>query len=207
MADPRCKKCRRAGEKLFLKGDRCFSPKCAMVKRPNPPGIHGKSKRRRGGSEYGKQLSEKQRMKRIYGVSERQFKNYVKDAMTASGDTREILLRKLEMRLYTVVFRLGLARSRTMARQLVNHGHILINGKKVSIPSYQVRKDQVISVKTKIKESILMKDLSIILKKHETPAWLALENERIEGKILGIPSADDLGDLSPAGLVAEFYSR
>lgn len=207
MADPRCKKCRRAGEKLFLKGDRCFSQKCAMVKRPNPPGIHGKSRRRGGGSEYGRQLSEKQRMKRIYGVSERQFKNYVKGAMAASGDTREILLRKLEMRLDNVVFRLGLAKSRTMARQLVNHGHILVNGKRVSIPSYQVKKDQVISINKKIKESILMKDLGAVLKKYETPAWLVLEKDRIEGKILGNPSADDLGDLNPAGLVAEFYSR
>jgi len=207
MINPKCKKCRRAGEKLFLKGDRCFSPKCAMVKRPNPPGIHGKAKRRGGASEFGKQLAEKQRMKRIYGISERQFKKYVKEAMVAQGDTREILLRKLEMRLDNVVFRLGLARSRTMARQLVNHGHILVNGKRVSIPSYQVKKDQVISVNAKIKESNLMKDLAAILKKYETPSWLSLEKEKIEGKILGIPAADDLGDLNPAGLVAEFYSR
>jgi len=207
MNSPACKKCRRAGEKLFLKGDRCFSPKCAMVKRPNPPGIHGKTKRRRGGSEFGKQLAEKQKIKRIYGISERQFKKYVKEAMAAQGDTREILLRKLEMRLDNVVFRLGLARSRTMARQLVNHGHMLVNGKRVSIPSFQVKKDQVIAVNTKIKESNLMKDLPTILKKYETPAWLSLEKEKIEGKILGIPATDDLGDLNSAGLVVEFYSR
>jgi small subunit ribosomal protein S4 len=207
MMDPKCKLCRRAGDKLFLKGDRCFSPKCAMVKRPNPPGIHGKAKRRGGASEFGKQLAEKQKLKRMYGISERQFKKYVKEAMAKKGDTREILLRTLEMRLDNVVFRLGLARSRTMARQLVNHGHILINGKRVSIPSYQTKKDQVITLNAKIRQSNLMKDLSVVLKKYETPVWMSLEKDSIEGKILNVPSADDLGDLNPAGIIVEFYSR
>jgi len=206
--DSKCKKCRRAGEKLFLKGERCFSAKCAMVKRPDPPGIHGKARRRRGGtSEYGKQLAEKQKIKRIYGIRERQFKKYVQQAMVAQGDTREILLKKLETRLDNVIFRLGWAKSRTMARQLVSHGHILVNGKRISIPSYQVKKDEIISLNPKIKESNLMKDLPTILKKYETPQWLMLEKEKIEGKILNIPNAADLGDLNPAGLVVEFYSR
>jgi len=210
MLNPSCKKCRRAGEKLFLKGDRCFSQKCAMVKRPDPPGIHGKGskRKRRGGiSEFGKQLAEKQRLKRIYGISERQFKKYVKEAMTAKGDTREILMRRLEMRLDNILFRLGWARSRTMARQLVSHGHILINEKRVSIPSYQVKKDQVISLGPKIRQSNLMKDLSTLLKRFEAPVWLASDKDKIEAKVLNQPTADDLGDLNIAGLVAEFYSR
>lgn len=191
-----------------MKGERCFGPKCAMVKRPDPPGIHGKARKRRGGtSEYGKQLAEKQKIKRIYGIRERQFKKYVDEAMATQGDTREILLKKLETRLDNVIFRLGWAKSRIMARQLVSHGHILINGKRISIPSYQIKKDQIISLNPKIKESDLMKDLPTILKKYETPQWLMLEKEKIEGKILNIPSAADLGDLNLAGLVVEFYSR
>lgn len=205
---PQCKKCRRAGQKLFLKGDRCFGPKCAMVKRPDPPGIHKKSRSRRGsGSEYGRQLAEKQKIKVMYGIRERQFKKYVKKAMEAKGDTREILMRTLEMRLDNVVYRLGLAKSRTMARQLVNHGHVLVNGKKISIPSYEIKKGQTVALKEKIKKSSLMADISTILKKYETPAWIALDKDKIEGKILNIPTTADLGDLALIGQVVEFYSR
>lgn len=208
MADPSCKKCRRAGERLFLKGDRCFSPKCAMVKRPDPPGIHAKASRKRGGgSEYAKQLSEKQRLKRIYGIRERQFKKYVKEASEAKGDTREILMRKLEMRLDNVIFRLGFTKSRTAARQLVNHGHILVAGKKVDIPSSQTKKGQSISLKEKIKKSNLMADLAAVLKKYEPPVWLALDKQALEGKVLAEPSGADMGNLNAVGLVVEFYSR
>jgi small subunit ribosomal protein S4 len=203
-----CKKCRRAGQKLFLKGDRCFSPKCAMVKRPDPPGIHKKGRKGRGGvSEFGKQLAEKQKIKRMYGISERQFKKYVKEAMVEKGDTREILLRKLEMRLDNVVFRLGWAKSRNAARQIINHGHVVVNGKRVSIPSYETKKGQAIGLGEKIKKSNLMKDLAVILKKYEPPVWLLLEEKKIDGKILNKPAANDLGDLNPAALVIEFYSR
>jgi len=204
----KCKQCRRAGQKLFLKGDRCFSPKCAMIKRPNPPGIHGATRqRRRGSSEYSKQLAEKQRIRRIYGISERQFKKYVKEAVVKKGDTREILMKKLEMRLDNTVFRLGWAKSRSLSRQLVNHGHIFLNGKRISIPSYRVRKNQIIAIGQKIKKSDSMRDLSVILKKYETPAWLSLDKEKIEGRVLGEPVAADLGDLNTVGLVIEFYSR
>ncbi|MFH0852498.1 MAG: 30S ribosomal protein S4 [bacterium] len=209
MADATCKKCRRAGGKLFLKGDRCFGQKCAMVKRPDPPGIHGKGgrKRRGGGSEYGKQLAEKQRVKRTYGVLERQFAKYVRDAIAEKKDTREIFMRRLETRLDNVVFRLGWAKSRAMARQLVNHGHILVDDKRVDIPSYQTKKGQIIKLRPRIKESNLMKDLVATLKKYETPAWISLDKEKLEGKILNVPTAEDLGDLNPASLVVEFYSR
>ena len=149
MVDSKCKKCRRAGQKLFLKGDRCFGPKCAMVKRPQPPGIHGKRARRGGTSEYGKQLAEKQRLKIIYGLRERQFKKYVKEAMAKKGDSREILSRKLEMRLDNIIFRLGWARSRSLARQLVGHRHILVNGKRVNIPSYVVGLNDEVSFREK----------------------------------------------------------
>ena len=207
MVDSKCKKCRRAGQKLFLKGDRCFGPKCAMVKRPQPPGIHGKRARRGGTSEYGKQLAEKQRLKIIYGLRERQFKKYVKEAMAKKGDSREILSRKLEMRLDNIIFRLGWARSRSLARQLVGHRHILVNGKRVNIPSYEVKKNQVISLGQKIKKSPLLIDLPTSLKKHEPPAWLFLDKQNLEGKVLNEPSVTDLGDLNPVGLVVEFYSR
>lgn len=208
MTNPRCKKCRRAGQKLFLKGDRCFGQKCAMVKRPEVPGIHKKGRKGRGGvSEYGKQLTEKQKIKRMYGVGERQFKKYAKEAMAEKGDTREILLRKLEMRLDNVVFRLGWSRSRSGARQLVNHGHVLINGKRVSIPSYLTKKGQIIGLNEKIKKSNLMKDLSTILKKYEPPVWLALDKEKLDGRILDAPTVIDLGDLNPVGFVVQFYSR
>jgi len=207
MADAVCKKCRRLGEKLFLKGDRCFSAKCAMVKRPSPPGIHGAARRRGASSEYSRQLSEKQRIKKMYGIRERQFKNYVKAAVAACGDTRENLMQMLEIRFDNVVFRLGWAKSRALARQMVNHGHILINGKRVSIPSYRVRKGEIIALGQKIRKSNLTKELAELLKKYQTPSWLSSDNEKFEAKVQNIPSADELGDLNKVGMVVEFYSR
>lgn len=207
MLDPSCKKCRRSGEKLFLKGDRCFSPKCAFVRRPEPPGIHGKARRRGGISEYGKQLAEKQRLKKIYGLRETQFRKYIEESAIAKGDNREILLRKLEMRLDNVIFRLGWARSRNAARQLVNHGHILVDNRRVNIPSFQVRKDQQISLAERIKGSELFKDFPVLIKKYEPPVWLLLDKEKPEGKILCQPAGEDLGNLASVGLVIEFYSR
>ena len=208
MIDSACKKCRRAGEKLFLKGDRCFGAKCAMVKRPNPPGVHSTSrKRRRALSEYGRQLAEKQRIKRIYGIRESQFKNYVVLSVSARGDTRENLMRMLETRLDNVVFRLGWAKSRALSRQLVSHGHILINGKRVNIPSYKVRKDEVVALGQRIRKSNLVKDLPELLKKYEAPSWLSLDKEKIEAKVQGLPTADELDDLSKGGMIIEFYSR
>jgi len=208
MNNEKCKKCRRAGEKLFLKGDRCFGAKCAMIKRPNPPGIHGtKGKRRGASSEYGRQLSEKQRIKQMYGIRETQFKNYVKAAVAAHGDSRENLMQMIQTRIDNIVFRLGWAKSRTLARQLVNHGHILINGKRVSIPSYRVRKEEIIALGQRIKKSNLTNDLVELLKKYQAPSWLSLDKEKLEAKVQNIPSADELGDLNKIGMVIEFYSR
>lgn len=203
-----CKNCRGAGEKLFLKGDRCFGAKCAMVKKPNPPGSQGARGKRKGAvSEYGRQLAEKQRVKQIYGIRERQFKNYVKAATASAGDNRENLMRALEMRLDNVVFRLGFTKSRQAGRQLVNHGHILVNDKRVDIPSFRVKTDALISLGKKIRKSSLTKDLPDLLKKYQPPSWLSLDKEKLAAKVLNSPSAADLDDLNKVGMVIEFYSR
>lgn len=207
IIDPKCKQCRRAVEKLFLKGDRCFSPKCAVAKRPTPPGIPGKNTRRGGLSEYGRQLMQKQKLKKAYGIFERQMHKYFIEARTKKGDTRENLMRRLEMRLDNVVFRLGWAKSRAAARQLVNHGHVLINGKRVSIPSYQVKKGERLSLTDRTNKSKLTENLLSLLKKYQAPAWLSQESEKIEGQVLDEPSGEDLGDVSSVGLIVEFYSR
>lgn len=208
MINAQCRKCRRRAEKLFLKGERCFSPKCAMVKRPFAPGIHGKKRRRGEGSEFGRQLNEKQKIKNTYGVLERQFKNYVFEAMEEKGDNRENLIRKLETRLDNVVFRSGFARSRQAARQIVSHGHILVNGRRIDIASYRAKIGETISLREKSKETPLFKDLKIILKNYNTPAWLSLDKEKLEGKITALPTIEDYGkDLTGVGMVIEFYSR
>ena len=207
MVDPKCKKCRRAGQKLFLKGERCFSQKCAMIRKPYIPGLHGKSRRRRRVSEYSQQLAEKQKMRRTYGISERQFKNYFKEIVTQKGNKEELLVTKLESRLDNVVFRLGWAKSRSLARQLVNHGHILVNGQKVDIPSYQVKKDDIVQIKEKSKKLSLFQDLKALLKKQEVPAWLSLDKKNIEGKMVGQPKLEDVGKIGEISMIIEYYSR
>jgi len=210
MVNPKCKQCRQANEKLFLKGERCYSQKCAFVKRAYAPGIHGRTKaksRGRVGSEYKQQLSEKQSLKRTFGVLERQFSKYFREASSEKGDTREILMRKLEARLDNVIFKLGFVKSRAAARQLISHGHILVNNRRVNIPSYNVKVGDVIGLKEKIKKSKLMEHLAVSLKKYEPPSWLALDREKIEGNVLRHPGAADFEDLSSTGLIVEFYSR
>lgn len=205
----KCRQCRQAGEKLFLRGERCYGAKCGMVKRAYPPGAQGKksSGRRRTVSEFGKQLKEKQRVKIIYGILERQLRKYFEEASAKKGDARENLVRRLEMRLDNVIFRLGFAVSRNAARQLVSHGHILINGKRVNIPSYEVRTGETISLGQRISKSKLTEGLAVSIKKHQPPVWLALDKEKMEAKVLSGPTIDDLGDLAPVGLIIEFYSR
>ena len=178
-----------------------------MVKRPYPPGIHGKTGRRGGLSEYGRQLKAKQRVKKTYGILERQIRKYFEEAHAQKGDTRENLMRKLELRLDNVVYRLNWMKSRASARQLVNHGKILVNGKRVDIPSFQVKTGMTITLNERIKKSRLMENLATSLKKYEPPKWLALDKEKMEAKVWGAPDADDLGDLSPIGMIVEFYSR
>jgi len=208
LINAKCRQCRRSGEKLFLKGERCFLPKCAMVKRAYPPGAQGNKKTRRGGnSEYGRQLAQKQKVKKIYGIFEQQLKNYFDEARAQKGDTRENLIKKLESRLDNVIFKLGWMKSRSAARQLVNHGHVLVNNRPVDVPSFRVKKGDKIALKEKINKSKLIEGLMESLKKYETPVWLAQEKDVLEAKVLDLPEGADLGDISALGLIVEFYSR
>jgi len=209
MIYDQCKTCRRLGQKLFLKGERCFSPKCAMVKRAYAP---GPQKKRKGGSPsgYKKSLEEKQTLKKWYGLSERQFKKYVKETLEKMGKVDDVsaeLIRRLERRLDNVVFRLGFAKSRTQARQLVSHGYFLINGKPVDIPSYQVKKGDVVALKENKKQKGIFRELAAQLKRHETPVWLAMEKDKLEAKSIGEPNLDEVKPPAEIPLIFEFYSR
>ncbi len=206
ILNSKCKKCRRTGQKLFLKGDRCFGQKCAMVRRPYAPGVHGKGRRSRI-SEYGLQLTEKQKLRYAYGISEEQFKKYFKEIVNREGNKEELLAQRLEKRLDNVVFRLGWANSRNLARQIVNHGHISINGKKMNIPSYQVKKEDSIVLKERAKKLNLFKEIKTILKKKQIPAWLILDKEKLEAKVKGEPKLEDLDKISEISMIIEYYSR
>ncbi len=206
MSNAQCKKCRKAGQKLFLKGSRCFTTKCAMVKKPYPPGTHGK-KRRRMVSEYGAQLAEKQKLCRIYNLRERQFKRYLNKAAKQEGITGENLLKELETRLDSVVFRLGLAESRNQARQIVNHGHIKVNNRKVDLPSFQVSPKDSINIKESTSKSSLFKKLKTKLKKYKTPNWLSLDKNKIEGKVVSWPKKEDIKIPVDIQMIIEYYSR
>ena len=202
---------RRIGEKLFLKGERSYSPKSALVKKPYPPGIHGnkKSRRPKKMSEYGQQLNSKQKVRNTYRMLEKQFKNYVKAALTSKKDLSEAIMSKLEHRLDNVVYRLGLAQSRDQARQLVNHGHILVNGKKVSIPSYEVKTGDEIRIREGSKKSPFFSTLAPQwLARYEVPAWVEIDKVQMVGKVKGHPTLEESG-LNPNDLQAiiEFYSR
>ena len=205
--NPKCKQCRRAQEKLFLKGDRCNTPKCAMVKKAYAPGMHG-NKMRRGASEYGKQLEMKQRIKRIYGVMERQFRKHFRESSKKQGVTGNLLMIRLELRLDNVVYRLGLADSRKAARQLVSHGMISVNGKKMTIPSAEVKIGDIIGMNSTKKENNYFQERAKILKnKKDTPSWIALDTSKMEGKILSEPDIESIGVNADPQLVVEYYSR
>lgn len=201
---PKCKKCRREGEKLFLKGERCFSVKCAMIKKAYAPGQHGQA-RRMGLSEYGTQLREKQKIKRTYGLLEKQFRKYYDLASRMQGNTGNLLSSLLERRLDNAVYRLGFASSRSQARQLVNHGYFLVNGKKVDIASYLVKEEEVISVK-KGKENYFQ-NIKNTLKDRQTPSWLFLDYKKLQGKIVALPAKDEIDVNVGIHLVIEFYSK
>jgi small subunit ribosomal protein S4 len=209
MQYDQCKTCRRLGQKLFLKGDRCFSQKCAVVRRASTPGIQ---KKRRGGtpSEYKKSLDEKQTLKKWYGVSERQFKRYVNETLDKMGKVDDVsaeLIRRLEKRLDNVTFRLGFAKSRIQARQIVSHGYLTINGKPVNIPSYEVKKDDVVAIKENKKAKGVFKELANELKRKEIPAWLSLNKEKLESKTIGEPNLDEVKPPAEISLIFEYYSR
>lgn len=201
--DASCRLCRREGQKLFLKGERCYSTKCAIEKRNFPPGQHGQGRKKV--SDYGLQLREKQKAKRFYGLQETQFRNLFDKAARKKGITGENLLILLESRLDNVVFRLGFASSRKEARQLVTHGHFTVNGKKVDIPSYEVSAGDVIKVKEKSTNSPKfkeIKDMAITV-----PSWMTVDVEKLEGKVLALPTRADIDTPVAEHLIVELYSK
>ncbi|MBI4458137.1 30S ribosomal protein S4 [Candidatus Uhrbacteria bacterium] len=204
--EAKCRQCRREGEKLYLKGEKCFTGKCPVVQRNFPPGVHGPTSRTRL-TPFGVQLREKQKAKNMYGILERQFHNYFERATRKVGNTGDFLVQILEMRLDNVVYRLGLSKSRSMARQLVSHGHVLVNGKRVDIPSFSVKSGDVVSLKPTILTSKLMENAGATLEKHTTPAWLLLDPKEKSGKILAKPEGQDLRQGFDPKLIVEFYSR
>ncbi len=204
-AGPQCRLCRREGIKLYLKGDRCYTGKCAIDRRPYAPGAHGQARRKV--SEYGLQLREKQKARRIYGVLETQFRNYFERAERQPGVTGENLLRLLERRLDNVVYRLGLATSRMEARQLVRHGHFTVNGRKVNIPSYLVRVGDVIAVREKSKESPRIKELMERAADRTPPPWLEYEENQAQGRVVALPTRDQIDTPVQEHLIVELYSR
>lgn len=201
-----CRQCRREGTKLFLKGERCYSAKCAVLKRHTIPGQHGQSRARKQ-SEYGLQLREKQKCRRAYGILESQFRKYYDMAANMRGVTGENMLCLLERRLDNVAYRLGFGSSRPMARQLVNHGHILVDGKKVNIASYLVKPGQVISIKSGSRDIEVLKDLREQGTSKPVPTWLELDAENLSGKVATMPTREDIDLTIEEHLIVEFYSR
>jgi small subunit ribosomal protein S4 len=197
--------CRREGIKLFLKGDRCYSPKCAVERRPYPPGMAGRKRVR--DSEYRNQLREKQKAKRVYGILEKQFRGYYQLANRASGITGENLLRILETRLDNVVYRLGFAASRDEARQLIRHRHFMVNDARVTIPSYRVRPGDVISVAEKAKDFSVVKAAILSSAKIEVQGWLEVDVEHLKGKVLAQPEREQIDLPVREQLIVELYSK
>lgn len=203
--DSVCRLCRREGTKLYLKGERCYTDKCAVSRRAYAPGQHGQ--RRTKVSEFGTQLREKQKARRIYGVLEGQFRKYFQEADRRKGITGEILLQILESRLDNVVFRLGFALSRAEGRHMVRHGHFSVNGRRVDIPSYQVRPGDVISVREKGKKNARIKEVAEIMEGQGTLEWLEVDRENLAGKVLRIPGREEIDIPVQEHLIVELYSR
>jgi len=204
--DARCRLCRREGMKLFLKGTRCLTDKCAIERRGYAPGEHGKSRRTKE-TNYGTQLREKQKARRIYGLLERQFRHTFAKASEAKGVTGELLLQMLERRLDNVVYRLGMGASRSAARQLVRHGHFTVNGRGVDIPSFQVRPGDEIRVREKSRDLVVIKNSLESRKGQGVPDWLELATERLTGRVLHVPSRAAIGVPINEQLIVELYSK
>ena len=203
---PVCKLCRREGVKLFLKGDKCMM-KCTLERRNTRPGQHGKTGRPRKLSGYGRQLREKQKVRRTYGLLERQFRRHFDNAAKRKGRTSENLLQILEMRLDNLVYRLGFADSRAQARQLVNHGHFAVNGRKVDIPSYIAKPNDVITVRERSKSLEYFKARALMLASKGVPAWLSLDINGMSGRVMSLPSRVELELPFDEQMVVEFYQR
>jgi small subunit ribosomal protein S4 len=202
---PVCRLCRRYGEKLFLKGDRCFGPKCAVVRRPNPPG--SAVQRRRKVSDRGLQLREKQRARVFYGLLERQFRRYYEEALHSKGVSGTRLVQILESRLDNIVYRLGFADSRKQARQLVRHGHIQLNGRKTDIPSAIVKLNDEVGFTSRGAKTEYAKMLPEVIKSKQTPIWLSLDLAGLKGRVIGAPTIEEAESLFDPNVVVEYYSR
>ena len=203
--EPDCRQCRREGCKLFLKGERCTTKKCAMERRPVIPGQHGNSKRRVAFSEYGTQLREKQKVKRMYGVLEKQFRDYYEEANKMKGVTGENMLSLVERRLDNVVYRMGIGASRKQARQIVNHGLITVNGKRVNIASYRVKAGDVVAIKENKQDNEMFKSLRG--SKVVMPKWVEFDTNTFVGKIVTLPTREDVDADIKEQLIVELYSR
>lgn len=196
--------------KLFLKGDRCLSPKCAIVKRSYPPGQKKAKRRRSVLSEFGKELREKQNLKNWYNLSESQFSNYVKGILKKSGkieDTATMLIQQLETRFDNVIFRLGFASSHSQARQFVGHGHFTVNGRTVNIPSHHLKVGDKIGVRLASKKKKLFENIAVILKKRKPASWLKLDAEKLEAEVIGLPTMEDAAPIAEISSIFEYYSR
>ncbi len=205
--DSVCKLCRREGEKLFLKGDRCFSPKCSFERRSYPPGLHGRQGQfRRKESDYKLQLREKQKVRRLYGVFERQFRRYFRQAQRQKGLTGVNLLIILESRLDNVIYRLGLASSRAQARQLISHGHFSVNDRKTNIPSFQVSVGDVIAVRDKSKKNGFFKEAADSIDAGRVPDWLSLDTKGLSGRVTNMPTREHVDVTLNEQLIVEYYS-
>jgi small subunit ribosomal protein S4 len=207
--DPVCKLCRREGEKLFLKGERCFSPKCAIERRNYPPGLHGKSSewRRSRESDFGKQLRAKQKARRVYGIFERQFRRYFREALKSRGLTGLTMLQMLESRLDNVVYRMGFASSRAQARQLVNHGHFLVNGRRTDVPSTLVKEGDVVEVREGSRGSKYFTEMPDFAKGRNAPDWIERDLKKLSGTVKRLPERGEIDANLNEQLVVEFYSR
>ena len=203
--DAVCRLCRREGAKLFLKGERCYSDKCSVTRRSYAPGQHGQSRKKV--SEYGIQLREKQKARRYYGILEKQFESYFEEASRTPGMAGENLLRLCECRLDNIIYRLGLATSRAEARQLVVHGHYTVNGKRVDIPSYQVKAGDIVAVCDKSKSSEKMKSIVETCSARPVPMWLDMNKEAMEAKVVRMPNREDIDIDIQELLIVEYYSR
>jgi len=204
--DPKCRQCRREGEKLFLKAEKCFTDKCAIEKRNFPPGQHGQKRTQRM-SDYGVQLREKQKLRRIYGILEGQFRGYYAKADGSKGITGENLLQLLESRLDNVAYRMGLGGSRTEARQIVRHNSILVNGKRVNIPSFQVKPGDVVEVAERSKQQLRIKGAVEAAEQRGFPEWLEVDVKALKGTFKARPQRDELPSTINESLVVELYSK
>jgi small subunit ribosomal protein S4 len=204
--DARCRLCRREGAKLFLKGTRCFTDKCAIERRNYPPGEHGKGRRVKE-TNYGQQLREKQKARRIYGMMERQFRHFFTKSTESRGVTGEVLLQMLERRMDNVVYRLGFAPSHHAARQLVRHGHFQVNGRKVNIPSYQVGAGDQVTLREKSRKLAVVLSTLESRKGQDVPEWLSVDADALTGRVLSIPTRGSISTPINEQLIVEFYSK